>query len=163
VAAFISVAGASGGSPIADVIPIQAEKYMGFMPIKSCKGDLATGFRSLNRETRQAFLASFPNPIVPSYSIVAKSDASSTSKALLESWRILSTFGAIEDGQLLKDDAIAPGAKYLGAAIADHVAIALPFDKSTDSAVRGGMDKAAYPRAALLESLIRFVTADLAN
>ena len=163
VAAFISVAGASGGSPIADVIPIQAEKYMGTVPLKNCKGDLATGFRSLKRETRQAFLSSFPDPIVPSYSIVAKSDASSTSKALLEMWRILSTFGSVEDGQLLRDDAIAPGAKYLGAAIADHFAIALPFDKSTDSTVRSGMDKAAYPRAALLESLIRFVTADLGN
>ena len=28
-------------------------------------------------------------------------------------------------------------------------------------AIRSGMDKAAYPRAALLESLVRFVTMDL--
>ena len=72
VAAFISVAGASGGSPIADVIPIQAEKYMGTVPLKNCKGDLATGFRSLKREARQAFLAAYPNPIVPTYSLIAK-------------------------------------------------------------------------------------------
>ncbi|MEQ1885899.1 MAG: LssY C-terminal domain-containing protein [Bryobacteraceae bacterium] len=163
VAAFITVAGASGGSPIADVIPIQAEKYMGTVPLKNCKGDLATGFRSLKRETRQAFLAAFPNPIVPSYSLIAKSDASTTSKSLLQTWRILSTYGAAQDGQLLKDDAIAPGAKYLGAALADHFAVALPFDKSADSAIRGGMDKAAYPRAALLEALVRFVTGDLGN
>ncbi|MEQ1947184.1 MAG: LssY C-terminal domain-containing protein [Bryobacteraceae bacterium] len=163
VAGFITVAGASGGSPIADVIPIQAERYMGTVPLKNCKGDLATGFRSLKRETRQAFLAAFPNPIVPSYSLIAKSDATTTSKSLLQTWRILSTYGAAQDGQLLKDDAIAPGAKYLGAALADHFAIALPFDKSADSAIRGGMDKAAYPRAALLESLVRYVTADLGN
>ena len=66
-----------------------------------------------------------------------------------------------EDGQLLKDDAIVPGAKFLGAALADHFAIALPFDKSTDSTIRSNMDKTVYPRAALLESLVRYVTADL--
>jgi hypothetical protein len=163
VAAFITVAGASGGSPIADVIPVQAERYMGTVPLQGCKGDLATGFRSLKREARQAFLAAYPNPIVPTYSLIASSNASTTSKALLQTWRILSTYGVAQDGQLLKEDAIAPGAKYLGAALADHFAVALPFDKSNDSAIRGGMDKAAYPRAALLEALIRFVTADLGN
>ena len=161
VAAFITVAGASGGSPVADLLPQAAEKYMRTVPLKSCQGDLSTGFKSLKREARQAFLAAHPNPVVPTYSLIAKADQSTTSKALLETWRVLSVYGAAEDGQLLKDDAIVPGAKYLGAALADHFAVALPFDKSTDSAIRSGMDKAVYPRAALLESLIRFVTMDL--
>ncbi len=161
VAAFISVAGASGGSPVADLLPQQAEKYMKTVPLKSCQGDLSTGFKSLKREARQAFLAAHPNPVVPTYSLIAKADQSTTSKALLETWRALSVFGVAEDGQLLRDDAIVPGAKYLGAALADHFAVALPFDKSSDSAIRSGMDKAAYPRAALLESLVRFVTMDL--
>ena len=47
-----------------------------------------------------------------------------------------------------------------GAALA-HFAVALPFDKSSDSAIRSGMDKAVYPRATLLEALVRYVTADL--
>ncbi len=161
VAAFITVAGASGGSQVADVLPDIAQKYMKTVPIRSCQGDLSTGFKSLQRETRKAFLAAYPNPLVPTYSLIAKSDQSTTSKSLLETWRVLSVYGSAEDGQLLKDDAIVPGAKYLGAALADHFAVALPFDKSTDSAIRSGMDKAVYPRAALLESLIRFVTADL--
>jgi len=161
VAAFISVAGASGGSPIADLVPAQAEKYMKVVPIKSCQGDLSTGFKSLQRSARQAFLTAHPDPQVPTYSLIAKADQSTTSTALLETWRMLSVFGNVQDGQLLKDDAIIPGAKFLGAALADHFAVALPFDKSTDSAVRSGIDKAAYPRAALLEALIRFVAADL--
>ena len=161
VAAFITVAGASGGSPVADLLPQIADKYMKTVPLKGCQGDLSTGFKSLKREARQAFLAAHPNPVVPTYSLIAKADESTTSKALLQTWRVLSTYGTAEDGQLLKDDAIVPGAKYLGAALADHFAVALPFDKSTDAAIRSGMDKAVYPRAALLESLIRFVTADL--
>ncbi len=161
VAAFISVAGASGGSPIADLLPQITEKYMKMNPIKSCQGDLATGFRSLKRETRRAFLTAHPNPVVPTYSIIGKADQSTTSKALLETWRMLSAYGGDEDGQLLRDDAVVPGAKYLGAALADHFAIALPFDKSTDATIRSQMDKTTYPRAALLESLIRYVSADL--
>jgi hypothetical protein len=161
VAAFITVAGASGGSPIADLVPSQAERYMKVVPIQSCQGDLSTGFKSLQRSARQAFLAAHPDPMVPTYSLFAKADQSTTSKALLETWRMLSVFGSVQDGQLLRDDAIVPGAKVLGAALSDHFAVALPFDKSSDSAIRSGMDKTAYPRAALLESLIRFVTADL--
>jgi hypothetical protein len=161
VAAFISVAGASGGSPVADLIPQQAEKYMGAVALKNCKGDLATGFRSLKSETRKAFLASYPHPFVPTYSLVARSDASNTSKALLETWKILNSFGSAQDGQLLREDAIIPESKFLGVALADHFAVALPFDKSKDSSIRSGMDKTVYPRGALLEALIRFVSDDL--
>ncbi len=163
VAAFVTVAGASGGSQVADLLPQVAEKYMTTTPLKSCQGDMSTGFKSLQRANRQAFLAAHPDPVVPTYSIVAKSDENNTSKALMQTWRILSTFGVGEDGQLLRDDAIVPGAKFLGAALADHFAIALPFDKSPDSTIRSNMDKTVYPRAALLESLVRYVTADLPN
>lgn len=161
VAAFVTVAGASGGSPVADLMPQIAEKYMHTVPLKSCQGDLATGFQSLKREARRTFLAAHPDPIVPTYSLIAKSDANTTSKALLQTWQILSSYGMAEDGQLLRDDAVVPGAKFLGAALADHFAVALPFNKSADSSIRSGMDKTTYPRAALLESLLRFVSADL--
>ena len=161
VAAFISVAGASGGSPVAGVVPGQADRYMGSVPMKGCKGDMSTGLKSLKKEVRQAFLATYPHPVVPTYSLIAKSDATNTSKALMQTWKILNAFGAAQDGQLLKDDAIVPESKYLGAALSDHFALALPFDKSVDSTVRSGMDKTAYPRGALLEALVRFVAEDL--
>jgi len=163
VAAFVTVAGASGGSPVADLLPAMAEKYMKTVPLKSCQGDLSTGFKSLQRQARQAFLTAHPSSPVPTYSLIAKSDQSTTSKSLLQTWRVLSSYGSAQDGQLLRDDAIVPGAKFLGAALADHFAVALPFDKSTEASIRSGMDKAEYPRAALLESLVRFVINDLGN
>ena len=93
VAAFVSVAGASGGSQVADLLPEVAEKYMTTIPLKSCQGDMSTGFKSLQRATRQAFLAAHPDAVVPTYSLIAKSDENNTSKALLETWRVLSTTG----------------------------------------------------------------------
>ena len=110
---------------------------------------------------RQAFLSSYPDPVVPTYSLVAVSDKSNTSKALLEAQTLLSVFDPVNDGQLTKWDAVVPGARYLGAARADHLAVALPFDKLAGGEVQKFMDHARYPRAALLEALVRFVVADL--
>ena len=162
IAAFVSVAGASGGSPIADTIPALADQYIKtYFKMKNCQGDIAEGFKSLRKSVRQAFLGSYPNPIVPTYSVVAFSGKDNTSKALMQTWNMLAGFDVMIDGQLTKQDAIIPGSKFLGSANGDHFAVALPFDKSPDKTVRQGMDKTRYPRAALLEAMIRFVIDDL--
>lgn len=161
-AAFISVAGASGGSVIADVLPNSADQFIrSYFKMGNCKGDLTTGFKSLRRSERQAFLGAYPNTVVPTYSIIAHSEKSGTSKALVQTWDLLTAYDKRQDGQLTQSDAIVPNSKYLGALIGDHFAVALPFDKSKDAAIRSGMDKTRFPRAALLESLLRFVIHDL--
>lgn len=161
VAAFVSVAGAIGGSPIADILPKQAEGWISRYKLGQCAGDVSTAFRSLKREVRQAFLAAHPTLPVPGYSLPAVSDRARTSKGLQESWRLMSYLASRQDSQLAFNDAILPGSTVLGAALADHLAVALPFDKSTDAAIRGMADQGRYPRAALLESMIRFVVSDL--
>ena len=162
IAAFVTVAGASGGSPIADAIPGQADRWMRKYGLPDCKGDLSAGFKSLSQITRRAFLARYPDPMVPTYSIAAISDLTNTSKMLQQTWKILSAYSSKHDGQLTKSDAIVPGAKYLGAGIADHFAIGIPFETSKEMA-RSGADKNHYPRTALLEAIVRFVTRDLEN
>jgi hypothetical protein len=164
VAAFITVAGASGGSPIADSLPDQINGWVTkYQNMGKCEGDLSTGFKSLKREVRQTFLASYPDPVVPTYSIVAVAGKDNTSSALLTAQQLLSVFDATNDAQLTKWDAIVPGAKFLGSARADHLAVALPFDKIADGELQKMMNHSRYPRAALLESLVRFVVADLEN
>ena len=133
----------------------------GYFKMGKCEGDVSAAFNSLKRDVRRAFLDQYPNPVVPSYSLPAVSDESSTSKGLLESWKMMTAFALRQDSQLAFDDAIIPGSKLLGGAKADHLAVALPFDKSTDATVRSMADKGHYPRAALLESIVRFVSADL--
>lgn len=161
VAAFVSVAGASGGSPIAEFLPAQAERWMRDFQLKRCEGELNAGIRSLSRKERQAFLAAFPESPVPTYSIVAASSKESTSKALQQTWMLLNPFDRFHDGQLTRQDAIVPGSKYLGVAKGDHFAVALPFDKSENPLIRSNMDKTRFPRAALLEALLRVVQDDL--
>jgi hypothetical protein len=80
---------------------------------------------------------------------------------LQQAWQLLSVIVSRHDSQLAWEDAQIPGGKYLGAALADHLAVALPFDESTDNAVRGMADQGRYPRAALLEAIVRYVNQDL--
>jgi hypothetical protein len=160
VAAFINVAGASGGSPVADSIPGQADRWIRQYNLPGCQGDLSQGFKSLAQPVRKAFLARYPELQVPTYSIPAVSDESNTSKMLMQTWQLMKAFGDRNDSQLLLMDAIIPGSVYLGAANADHFAIALPFESSNES-VKSGADRNHYPRSALLEALIRFAIQDL--
>ncbi len=162
VAAFLSVAGASGGSRMADAAPAIAEKYMNqFQISKSCQGDVSKGFRSLQRRVRMDFLARFPNPLVPTYSLPAVADKDNMSKALANAAPIIAAFDPAQDGQLTRGDAIVPGSKLLGAARSDHFALALPFEKAKGSQFGAMMDKNHYPRAALLEAMVRLVVQDL--
>ncbi len=161
VAALVSVAGASGGTPIADALPSLAEGWVRRFKMDKCQGDISAGSRSLRREVRRAFLASYTIPAVPTYSLAAISDITNTSEALLESWRVLSAFDKELDGQVSKQDALVPGSQYVGAVRADHLAVALPLDKSPDSKLRLAMDHTRFPRAALFEALLRVVIQNL--
>lgn len=162
VAAFVSAAGASGGSWLADAAPAMAEKYMNMYQIsKSCQGDIALGFRSLQRKVRSAFLGAYPDPLVPTYSIPAVAPPDRLSKSVAQTARVIMAYDKDQDGQLTRGDAIVPGSKILGAALSDHFALALPFEKAQGSQFGAMMDKNRYPRGALLEAIVRFVVADL--
>ena len=129
------------------------------MPKIECAGDISAALQSLRRDERKSFLATHPDPPVPSYSIVAVSDRENTSRFLMQTWLMLSVYDSREDGQLHAKDGILPGAKYLGGARADHLAVAQSVDKMKGASLI--LDHARYPRAALLESLVRFVIQDL--
>ena len=80
--------------------------------------------------------------------------------ALRPSWRRLSIHAKEQDGQIVAWEGVLPGAKYLGAARADHWAIALPFDEAPDPPK--AIDRNHFPRDALLEAIVRYVSADVA-
>lgn len=162
VAAFVSIAGASGGSPVADALPARLSNMLGKLNGKGgCQGDLSDGFKSLGIEKRRQFLAQYPNPYVPTYSIPAVADKDKVSKAMMQSWTMMNSFSARNDAQLAEVDAIIPGSTYLGAARSDHFALALPLENMQGGALKTFLDKNSYPRATLLESALRLVLEDL--
>jgi hypothetical protein len=161
VAAFVSLAGAVGGSPVANAIPTLIDKYSKSLNMGSCKGDIAEAAKSLRSDIRHQFLANHPDPTVPTYSLAALSDSSNTSKMLLQAWQILSAYDTEQDSQLTKQDAIVPGSTLLGTARADHLAVALGFEDAGTSDIKSMLDHNHFPRATLLESIVRFVANDL--
>ncbi len=162
VAAFVSIAGASGGSPVADALPARLSNLLGKLNGKGgCQGDLSDGFKSLGIEKRRQFLAQYPNPVVPTYSIPAVADKDKVSKAMVQSWTLMNSFAARNDAQLAEPDAIVPGSVYLGAARSDHFALALPLENMQGGALKTLLDKNSFPRAVLLESALRLVLEDL--
>ncbi len=161
VAALITVAGAIGGSPIADLMPGQAQQWIQAISHGQCKGDLYSAFQSLRRDVRRKFLAQHPDPGFPVYSISAVSSKADTSKVLLEGWMFLSIYGQPEDSQLLESDTRYPGGHTLGAVYADHIAVADSYDNSTDAELKKLVNHNHFPRTTLLESLLRYVTSDL--
>ncbi len=157
VAAFVSIAGASGGSPVADALPDRLSGMLGKINGKGgCEGDLSDGFKSLSVERRRQFLAQYPRTFVPTFSIPAVADQDKVSKAMLQSWTIMNGFSSRNDAQLTEQDAIIPGSMYLGAARSDHFALALPLENMKGGILKTFLDKNNYPRAALLESVVRF-------
>ncbi len=155
VAAFISVAGAVGGSPIAETMPAIVQRYTSTLKLGSCEGDLTEAFKSLRQDVRQQFLSAHPEPLVPSFSLAAVSDSTTTSRMLLEAWKVLTAYDSRTDSQLLLFDALVPGGNYLGTLHADHLAVALNYSGSDDSTIRSAADHNRFPRAALLEAAVR--------
>lgn len=161
VAALVTVSGAVYGSPIAEALPAQFERYMKELHLGKCEGDFSAAFKSLRQDVRKAFLESYPDPAVPTFSLAAVSDKSTTSKLMLQSWELLSVFGSEHDGQVLKDDALVPGAVRLGSVRADHFAVALPLDNGQNPQISSLLNHNRFPRAALLEAMVRYVVQSL--
>src|SRR5262249_12189502 len=97
VAAFVTIAGAVGGSPIAATMPSIFERYTATLKLGACEGAAAQAFSSLRQDVRQRFLADHPDPLVPSFSLAAVSDATNTSKMLMEAWKLLFAYDSRTD------------------------------------------------------------------
>jgi len=163
VAAHVTVAGAIGGSPIAETMPAIAQHYAGMLKLGTCDGNVAEAFKSLRRDVRKQFLQDHPDPIVPSFSLAAVSDESTTSKMLLEAWKLLTAYDPRTDSQLLQSDALIPGGNFLGTLRADHLAVALNYENLTDATIKSAADHNHYPRIALFEAAVRFAVANLVS
>jgi LssY-like putative type I secretion system component LssY len=161
VAAFVTIAGAVGGSPIAETMPSIVERYTATLKLGSCEGDIAQAFKSLRQDVRKQFNADHPEPLVPSFSLAAVSDPNSTSKMLLQAWKLLTAYDPRTDSQLLQVDAQIPGGNFLGALRADHLAVALNYESSSDNTIRTAADHNHYPRVALFEAAVRFAIANI--
>jgi len=157
VAAYVTIAGAVGGTPIAETMPAMAQRYVDALHLGSCQGNLTEAFWSLRSDVRKAFLAGHPDLGVPAFSLSAVSEPGNTSEMLRENWNVLAAYDKRNDSQLLQSDTLVPGGYYLGVARTDHLAVALGYEYSPDGYIRGALDFNHFPRVALFEAAVRMV------
>jgi hypothetical protein len=164
LAAVVSVAGAVGGSPLAnDAEQYQADLLRHF-PDATCKSGDGGAVESLRSATRQAWLAQNKLPRdLRYYSLVTFPQPDRISSILRSSYDKLARIDPRNDSQVMFYDQIVPGSTLMGFLNADHWAIALPINRTHTTIASMFVTQGDYPREALLEAVLRFVEEDLAT
>jgi hypothetical protein len=162
VAAVVSVAGAVGGSPLAnDAEQYQADLLRHF-PGAACDSGDGGAVASLRPGVRKAWLAQNPLPSsVPAYSVVTLPQPERISSILRGSTKKLNLIDGRNDSQVLFYDQIVPGSSLVGYVNADHWAIVVPIARTRSTIASLFVTQNAYPREALMEAILRFVEEDL--
>ena len=164
VAAVVSVAGAVGGSPLAEEL---SDFYLSLLmqfPAPHCPAGDGGGIESLKPRTRHLWLSNHPLPAgIRFYSLANFAGREETSAIMRPKYDHLARIDPRNDGSVVFFDMIIPGSTLLGYARADHLAVAMPFNRKWPTLSAGILDRNAFPREVLLEAAIRFVEEDLTS
>jgi len=164
VAAVVSVAGAVGGSALANDATQDQADLMRHFPGARCDGGDGGAVDSLRPATRQAWLAH--NALPPElhyYSLVTLPQPERVSLILRRSRDKLARIDGRNDSQVLFHDQLLPRSTLMGYLNADHWAVALPINRTRAGAAAIAVTQNDFPREALMEALLRFVEEDLAD
>ncbi len=154
VDSVVSIAGAIGGSPLADEIDAFYDLIMSHFPEHDCPPGDGGVVDSLRTGTRRDWLIRHPLPdTVRYFSIAAFTTRPRVAAALVPTWEQLLRQDRYNDGQLLTRDALIPGSNLLAYLNADHWAAAIDIE-STHHWIGARRDPTAFPRGALLEAIL---------
>ena len=164
IAAIVSVAGAVGGSALANDAKDWQADLLRHWPKAECDSGDGEAVRSLRPEIRRAWLAANPLPgNLRFYSLVALPDRGRISRIVTPTYEKLAKIDPRNDSQVIYDDQIVPGSALLGFLNADHWAVVVPVARAHPVIGSTLANRNDYPREALLEAVLRFVEEDLAK
>jgi hypothetical protein len=162
IAAIISIAGASNGSPFADNFYEFYRDWLAGLPIPGCDRGTGEEIHDLRRDVRLEWWRRNRSAItVPIFSVVAVPRANRVSPVLKPMHTKLSSIDPRNDGQLLWYDAVAPLGYLLGYVNADHVAIVVPASQQMPAL--SFLFKDNVPRLALVKGAIEVAAETLAS
>jgi hypothetical protein len=162
IAAVVSVAGAVGGSPLANKAKESDLNLLKHIPESECTGGDGKAVESLRPAVRRTWLHDNPLPeSVRFYSLVTYPDPAHVSSILKSTYKDLARIDSRNDSQVIFYDQVIPGSTLVGYLNADHWAIAVPIAESHPFIGRHFVDKNEYPRQALAEALLRFIEEDM--
>jgi hypothetical protein len=159
IAAVVSYAGASGGSPLADSYRGLYASTLAGLPMDGCAKGTGAELDALRRSVRlawwQAHAAELKATGVPFFSLVGAPRPEQVSPVLRLTHTELSRMDPRNDSQLLASDAVVPSGALLGYVNADHWAIAMPLLQQFPSLY--GVFTDEVPRPALVAAAIEVV------
>ena len=162
VAAVVSLAGAVGGSPLANDATQSMLNLLQYFPDAECDPGDEGALESLKPEVRKRWLATHSLPeSIRYYSVITYPNEKQISSILKHTYKKLSQVDSRNDSQVIFYDQVIPGSVILGYLNADHWAIAVPFNRSHPFISSNFLDKNAFPREVLLEAIVRYVEEDL--
>ena len=162
VAAVVSLAGAVGGSPLANDAKQSMLNLFRHFPGAECELGDQGALESLKTINRKRWLATHSLPkSIRYYSIITFPEEQNISSLLQTTHKKLSQVDPRNDGQLIFYDQVIPGSVLLGYINADHWAVAIPLNRSHAFIASTFVDKNAFPREILLEAIARFLEEDL--
>lgn len=162
VAAFVSIAGTIGGSPLANDSDQSMAELLTHFPGSKCVAGDRGGVASLKPDTRREWLARNPLPKdVRYYSVVTFPQPERISAILKRGYEKLGRVDARNDSQVIFYDQVVPGSTLLAYLNADHWALAVPIARTHATIAATFVTQNAYPREALAESVLRFIEEDL--
>jgi hypothetical protein len=164
IAAIVSVAGAVGGSALANDAKDWQADLLRHWPKAECDPGDGEAVSSLRPEIRKAWLAANPLPAnLRFYSLVTLPDRGRISRIVAPTYEKLAKIDPRNDSQVIYEDQIVPGSALLGYLNADHWAVVVPVARAHPVIGSTLANRNDYPREALLEAVLRFVEEDLAN
>lgn len=164
VAAFVSVAGAIGGSPLANDSEQGTAELLMNVPGATCTPGDRGAVASMRPDVRQRWLADNALPKgVRYYSLVTFPQPDRISSILKSSYEKLGQVDARNDSQVIFYDQVIPGSALVGYLDADHWAVAVPLARNHTTIAALFVTQNEYPREALGEAVLRFVEEDLAS
>jgi len=164
--AIVSLVGCVCGSPLQRLAPDWLKWVERALPMPTCRRFGGTAVVDLGPTTRTRFLDGFTMPDgIRIYSLGAAVAEQGMSVGIMSSYRALTRLDPLNDGQMLLQDQILPGATFLGALNCDHIATAMPFNRNQGAlarfVTRRFLNHNAFPREIMIEAMVRQVLEDL--
>ena len=162
VVAVVSVAGAVGGSPLANSAKQAHLNLLKYIPMSGCETGDNKAIETLHTETRKTWLE---DSILPDnlkyYSVISYPDEDKISLGLKLTHNKLADIDSRNDGQIIFYHQLIPNSSLLAFVNADHWAMSIPVARQSFLNRISFANKNEYPREVLLESILRYVEEDL--
>ena len=160
VAAVVSVAGASNGSPLADRFRSAYRLLVARFPLAGCRPGTGDELDELRRDVRLEWWRRHAAAVsVPIFTLVTAPRREHVSPLMRPAYLTLARLEPRNDGNLLWYDQIPPGSRLLGYLDADHWGVATPFSEQIPIASPFFAD--AVPRPSIIEAALEVVSGSL--